>query len=571
MKIDFQKALSFYLTGSTNPSNKDAAIVNPYTDDELAEIETSSKEWKDSEENSFKFSNPALALKADYDSISGYFRNSSLGVFDSLFSGLGSALTSNTSFKSGFALAAGSLLTSFLSTLKKVPFLSTNFSLFDYGARLIRSPLHVFDSTFSQIGEKGAEGALPSVLAGATSIVSLSRILKNNDSQNFKLPNTTVSGVVGRTALHHLESMLASKATQISSKYEGAGAFLASSASTLGLLLPEEIKDKKLPYLTCEGLVSQGSMHFLDSLFANVANSFNTIFNNTKGLLLGIVSLTVPLPLLSFIPKVQNTKASFSRFGGRLIQSVLRLPETLAFNLGSVVGNNVLGIPISLGFAALSYFMCVSKKAKNLFKNFEIPMDTIGGQIQRLPFDFISSVVSNAGMKLSSFIPAPLLVAFGPALSFQIGEKFKGISAKYNDFKGLMARNSIQLWQTILSKAAYKTGRMIINTGDEMTSSGSVLADGRWLTSEGQIVPSMAVGKQINEKDQKNISNILLASIGGVACSMGAYSIGKYFANKNNVGAGLVPAQTGASFASASTNTAQRSQTAEGKTSLKAA
>lgn len=533
MKVSLQKALSLYLTGSTNPCSLSFCDTKncPYTEDELAEMGTSLKEREDSNENSYKFKNPTLALNADYDSFTGYMRNAGLGVFDSLSTGIGSGFASKIDFKSGVALASLSVLGSIASRFKNLPVLTTNFSLFDVGARLIRAPLHFFDSTFSQVGEKGADFTLPSTIAGALSLFSLDRVLKDKDNKTLEVPNTTISGTVGRTALHHLESMLASKGTQISTNHESTSAFLAGSALTSGLLLPDSIKNKDLPYQTFEGLIAQGGTHFLDSLFANIGNSFSKVllnFGNSQNALIGSLGLLLGLPLLGTIPKIQNHEASFSKLGGRLIRSLLHAPETLVFNLGNSLGKSILGIPLSLGFLGLTYLGCISKSCKNILKNFKIPMNTIGGQLQRLPFDFIYSLISASGIKLSQFIPSPILVLIGPALSFQIGERFKNIDAKYNELKGLMVRNTAHLWETILSNAAYRTGRLLTRTQDDRSSSGSVLSDGRWLTSEGQIVPTMAIGKQMNHGEEKNIKSMLLSGLGGIAFGFGAFMFSKH-------------------------------------------
>ena len=55
------------------------------------------------------------------------------------------------------------------------------------------------------------------------------------------------------------------------------------------------------------------------------------------------------------------------------------------------------------------------------------------------------------------------------------------------------------------------------------------IADGRWLTEEGRIVPTMAIGKQKEHTNSKNLFNILLSSIGGIVLGVVASILGKQF------------------------------------------
>ena len=536
LKITFQNLFSTYLTGSVNhpqTSQREELKKCPYTAEELAEMEMSLDEWNDSKRNCFQFKNNALKQCADWDTFPGYMRNTGLGVFDSLFSGVGSGLTKNLNFTAGAGLAGLSVFTSFASNAKKIPFLSTNFSLFDYGGRLTRAPLHIFDSAFSTIGEKGSALTLPSVIAGGASLFGLGRVLTNKDGKSFKLPNTTVGGTAGRTAVHHIESMLASKATNFSASNEATGSFLATSVATLGLLAPKSVQETKLPYRTFEGLVSRGGTHFLDSLFSSIGNSFSKVLDSPLKLLFGGTALSFGLPLLSSVKKISDCKASYSKFGGRIIRSILHTPETLIYKAGNMLGNSALGLGASFGFIALTGLANFSKAGKKLFKDLKVPIGTLGGQFQRTPFDFFYSTISASAMKLSKFVPAPLLVLAGPALSFQIGEQLKNTSASYTNASGLMIRNSVHLWETMLSKAAFKTGRMLVGAREDNTSSGTVLSDGRWLTNEGQIVPTMAIGKQMNQGSKNNLIKTMLGSIGGVAFGFAASALGKELLSKN--------------------------------------
>jgi len=533
--ISFQKAISLYLTGRTTlPENVLSTESGPasLTKQELDDMEISShEEYVKSKEESFKFQNPTLNLEADFNTVHGWFRMSGLGVINSFFSGIGTGFGSKINFLSGLGLAGVSLIA---SLLKKVPFLSTKFSIMGFGGNLIRGPLHIFDSIFSTIGEHGSKYNLPSLIAGSLSLLSLQRTLNDSNNKSLELPFDTVSGTLGRTAIHHIDSMLASKASQVSSENKSLGTFLASSLTTMGLLLPDELKKKKIPWNNHEGFIAQGSSNFIDSLFSNVGNSFTSLLNNSRNIALGTSGVLLGMPLLGSLLNTLNYHIPFGTLEGRLVRGIFHAPDNLVFNLGSLLGNSVLGIPLSLGFCGLTYLTCVSKKGKDAIKNFDISRDKIGGLFQRLPFDLIYSMISASGVKLSKLVPAPLLLLLGPALSFQIGEKFKNIQSKYDDFKGLMLRNSVHLWETTLARAAYRTGRMLTGTADEDTSSGSILSDGRWLSDDGRIVPTMAIGKQLKESSENNFMDIIFSALSGIGFAFGAFALGKYFMKKES-------------------------------------
>ena len=521
MKVLFQNALSLYLTGSIS-RNGIQEPENTYipTEEELSEWETTKEDWENLNQNSFKFSDQTLSQCADWDTLKGNIRNAELSIFDSLFSGLGATIADKLNFSSGLTLALASIFTSLISTIKKIPFLSVNFSFNNFGGRLIRSSLHLFDSIFSQIGEKGSKLKLPSLFAGGVSLFGLGRVLTGKDNKKYTAPISTIGGTFGRTAIHHMESMLASKANEFSNQNESLSAFLATSGTTLGLLLPRNLKDKELPYQTIEGLFSLAGPHFLDSLFSNIGNAFSPALHKPKNLLLTIFGTAGLLPILSKISKFWDMNAPNKSLGGKLIRSIFKVPEVIAFNAGTFVGKSILGMPLSLAFLGLT----------GLTKfNFKLPMSKISGLSLRLPFDFINSMISASGTAMSKFIPAPLLVLFGPAFTFKLSNAFKGIDAKYDESKGSMLRSAAHLWESVLSSAAYRTGKMIGGLKEEIDSTGSLLADGRWITNDGQIVLSMANGKQIKHFEEKNIFNILISSIGGIAFGLTAFFLGKQF------------------------------------------
>lgn len=215
---------------------------------------------------------------------------------------------------------------------------------------------------------------------------------------------------MGRTALHHLESMLATKANQLSNTDESFAAFIASTLATAGTMLPKDIKNKKIPVETIEGLSSLLAPHFLDSLFANIGKSFSPVINKPKNLILGISGYLASIPILSSIKSFWGKKAPIPEIGGKTIRSAFGALDTISFNAGNYVGKTALGIPLSLAFGGLTYISCISKNTSKHFKNFRIPLNTVGSMFQRLPFDFIYSMISTAGTTISKKIPAPILV-----------------------------------------------------------------------------------------------------------------------------------------------------------------
>lgn len=529
MNVSIQKALSFYLTGTTNlqASRSESSKLN-FTDQELDDFEMNRKEFETFEKDCTEFKNPLLNSTANLNTLRGQFRLSGLGVINSLFSGIGAGFGGKLNFLSGISLAG---LSVGLASFKKLPLLSEKYSIFSVGGNLIRGPLHILDSIFSTIGEHGSKYNLPSILAGFVSIFSMGRTLLDKDSKSLELPINTVSGTLGRTAIHHVDSMLASKATQIFSNNKNLGTFLATSLTSLGLLLPDKLKKKEIPWKTMEGFIAQGGSNFIDSLFSSLGNVGSSLFSDTKKMVLGGAGLALTVPFVSNLLSGLNYQIPFGTFEGRLVRGIFHAPETLAFNLGSVAGNSILGIPLSLGFAGLTYFSCLTKKGKSLMKNFDISRSSLSGLVQRLPFDFIYSMISASGVKLSKLIPAPILMLFGPALSYQLGEKFKNVETKFDDCKGLMLRNSVHLWETVLSRSAYQAGRMMTGTSGEEVSSGSVLSDGRWLSDDGRIVPTMAIGKQLKVCEENNLLGIGMSALSGVGMAFGGSLLLKHFMN----------------------------------------
>ena len=431
-------------------------------------------------------------------------------------------------------LAGSALGLSLISTLKKLSLLSANFSFSDFGGRLTRAFLRMFDSVFSSIGEKGAALNIPSLIAGGLGLFSLGRVINEKDNKSVKIPYSTIGGTMGRTALHHLESMIASKANQLSNTDESLAAFTACALATAGTMLPKDIKNKKVPVETIEGLSSLLAPHFMDSLFANIGKSFSPIINNPKNLILGIFGYLASIPILSSIKGFWDKKAPIPEIGGKVTRSAFGVLDTISFNAGNYVGKTALGIPLSLAFGGLTYFSCISKNTSKHFKNLRIPLNTVGSMFQRLPFDFIYSMISTAGTTISKKIPAPILVLIGPVLSFKAGNLFKGINAKYDESKGLMVRNTVHLWETILSSAAYRTGKMICGEAENHDSTGTLLGD-RWITDDGQIVMNMALGKQMEDAESKSPIKILLSALGGIGFGLGAVTLGKYLFKKDSL------------------------------------
>lgn len=527
MKINFLNSLiNLYFTGTTKPGINLSSEKNTtdYTKEELDELETNQEDLARSKKQSIKFKNNVLDLETDFNTVTGLFRMSGTGVINSLFSGIGSSLGNKIGLMGGFGLSLGSLL---ISQLKGMKFLHKKFNFMSVGFHtLIRGPLHIFDSIFSTLGERGAKFSLPSVLAAGFSFFSLNRTLQGKENQNLEAPIDSVGGTLARTSIHHLDSMLSTKGKDLMEKNQLLGGFLASSLTTFGLVLPKSIKQKILPWNNLEGFVSQGGFSFIDSMFSNVGSSISTFLTSPKKILLALSGLGVGLPLVSSFLKIQNYKIPFGTMEGRLLRGMFHSFDGLAFNLGNIVSNSRFGFVGALGGVMLPFL----SKGLNL-NRIQIERNTIKGLITRLPFEFMSSITSNVGVKMVNLIPAPMLTIIGPALSFRLGEIFKGLNSKYDDASGLLIRNSMHLWESMLTRAAYKTGQMISNVDLGNVSSGSILSDGRWLTEDGRIVSSMAIGKQGNNCEEKNLLHIFVGMVMGCLAVLGG---AKFLVNKIN-------------------------------------
>lgn len=537
MKVNLQKALTFYLTGTTDvkkvlPSETDLSI---YSELELNDFETTRENFEAVRRESHKFKEKSLNLEADLNTTHGQFRMAGIGMVNSFFSGVGAKLGNIVGFKGGIGLAAGTLL---LSSMKNVKALTKKFELLSIGGGLIRGPLHVLDSMFSVVGEQGSKYNLPSILAGGVSLLTLGRRVVGAKDSSFRFSFDDIGGTLGRTAVHHVDSMLASKASKLSTSNQNASAFIATSIATAGTMLPSEMKTKEIGWETFESFVAQGGGHFVDSLFSNIGNAFTGAINTPFKAIIGLGGLAGGLPLIGNFLNSWNKKVQYGTVEGNILRSVFKAPESLVFNLGSLVGRSKFGVPLSLGVAGITGLIVSDKKARKSLSKLEIERSSASGLYQRLPFDFLYSLMSSSGASISKLIPAPLIALVGPAISFQLGEKVKGISSKYDDVQGLLTRHSVHLWESIMSSAAYRTGKMItgIGSGEEELSAGSVLSDGRWVDSEGRIIAGMALGKQSIECGEKNLLGMVTSGISGVAVTAFAANVlKKYIGGKGNI------------------------------------
>ncbi|MBI2996717.1 MAG: hypothetical protein HYY52_08460 [Candidatus Melainabacteria bacterium] len=526
---------SFYLTGSLKQySQSEQADTLLLSNQELDDCEMSKKEFEESETKGFKFQNSTLNLKANLNTVCGQFRFAGMGVINSLFSGVGAYFAKKINLGAGFSLAALSLLASFI---KDHPLLSTKFSIFSLGANSIRGSLHFIDSIFSRIGEEGAKYSLPSFLGGGLSIFCLGRAITNNETKSLSLPNDNISGILGRASIHHLDSMLASKTTDFALKNSEASSFFAGLTTSLGFLIPEKLRKHKMSWNNLDGFVAQGSTNILDSLFANIGNTFTSVFNSTGKVLLGSVAFMTSMPFIGKLFDLADYKIPFGTLEGRLVKSILSFPQTVAFNLGNLLGTSKLGIPFVTGLLGLTGFASFTNIGKKVLGNKKIATTLLDGEFKRIPFmHLIYSAVSASAMKLSDNIPAPLLVLFGPMLSFQIGEKFKNVSARFDEVNGLMLRSSIHLWDSLLARAANKTIGRILNSSEDISTSGNILSDSsgtRWLTDDGRIVSDMAIAKQLHTEANSNVFSTIFSLVCGLALPLG-FLLGKNLLKKDN-------------------------------------
>lgn len=488
---------SLYFFGQPDfpQAEKSFDIKDHYDSDELNELEIDSNEPKT------KSTNPFFHLNLDWDTFAGSLRNSGIGTLDAFFSSIGANIAQHLGFKTKLAMTLGTFMTSMFANKVKIPFISDKISVFHYAGRLARSPLHIFDSIFSVVGESWSDSALGNFIALGMAALGLNNSLKNFHADTNDLDYQTVNGTLGRSSLHHLESLTSSFAQQLYKLSPILGTAVTLGFTGLFMKLPERIKQHNLSWRSVNGILSQNLFHFMDSLHAGFGSLISAGLAKSKimGLFagLGIAALSFSKNLENHFPQ----KLVFTELGSKTFRSVFHILDTIVFNLGTEFAKSNLALPFVALYSLLSYNSSILKNP-NLpqIPEFKIPMNTVGGLLRRLPFDFVESVISASSNKIANYIPASLLVAFGPALSFKLGNLFRESKTSYNSSTGLVLRHTIHFLDNLLTKAGYRAGQSLMNCilpKSKKQFSGSLLSDGRWITQEGRIIPRMPLAKQL--------------------------------------------------------------------------
>lgn len=493
------KICSLYLFGQTElPETETHFDINQFYDrDELDELELKSIEPE---------ARPTKALdklNTDWDTLPGSLRNSGIGVLDAFFSSIGSRLTENLNFKSKAGITLGTFCSSIAANKIKIPILSNKISLFNYSGRLMRAPLHIFDSTFSAIGESWSDSSLGNILTLGLSALGLKNSLKNPDDfyENNDLDYQTINGTLARSSLHHLQSLASSFAQNIFKLSPILGTATTLALTGAATKLPKSIKNHHISWKSINGLLSQNIFHFTDSLYAGLGSLASKVLLKSKLASIGFLPVLLGLSKNKNLEKIMSTKLNFTKFDTKAIRSMMHGLDTVTFNLGTAFAGSSLALPFLGLYSLLSYSSSLAKDSKlPKIPEFKIPLNQVGALIHRLPFDFVESVISESSNKLSRKIPAPILFLLGPALSFKMGNVFKDAKTPFNTSTGLLLKHLIHFWDNLLTSSGYQTAKSLTNLvmpDSNKQSSGSILSDGRWLTNEGRIISKMALGKQL--------------------------------------------------------------------------
>lgn len=495
-----QELSSVYLFGQREfpQPEKKFDIREFYNSEELNELELHAEEDLDTK----KEEHPISQLNMDWDTFPGSMRNSAASIFDAFFSSIGSNFAQQLGFTPKLAITAGTFMLSMLGNEVKLPFVSNKLSLFNYSGRLLRAPLHFFDSIFSVVGESWSNSGIANLLSLGTGVFGLRNLMKNPDDfrENNDLDYQTINGTLGRSSLHNLQSMTSSFAQNIYKKSPLLGTAATLALTGLGLSLPKEIKDHDISWKSVNGLLAQNLFHFSDSLYSGLGSLITKVLLKSKLLSLSLVPVIAGVSMNKNIQKLMSEKLVFTKFNSKNLRSILHAFDTVIFNLGTEFSKTSLALPFLGLYAALSSLNLVKDKSLPKVPDFKVEMNTVGGLLQRLPFDFVESVISAYSNKLGKKIPAPLLALVGPALSYKLGNLFKDARTPFNTSTGLMLKHLIHFWDNLLTSSGYSSGKSLMGIfmpkADE-DYSGSILSDGRWITKDGRIVSKMALGKQL--------------------------------------------------------------------------
>ncbi len=482
--------LNLYFTGSWQSTLPKTPIPKPtelFTKEEIAEYEI------DIAEQSRDFSTSLLNQNTDFETLASSLRSSSVSLWDSIFSSIGAALSQQLplSVKAFTSLAA--LGTALAADKIKIPFFSSEFSFFKFGGRLIRSPLHFFDSFFSVLGEDLSSSPIAGLTALIASTIALIKNLSFKDKLNFKMNFETINGTLSKSAIHHVHSLLSSFANHFFKSSPLLALTTALGSTTTIFSLPKYIRSKQISWNLFDGILGQGLLHFIDAIYSSlgqtIANLIPKVLNLPSSFALVLACKNLQqISNLNFT-KLLKEKIPYPQLDGKLIRSILHVPEIIFYNLGDRLADSNLG-----------RLFLVSLGAYDLIKpNQSLELNTVKGLTDRLPVDLLQSALTKLATKLSAEIPMLPLIALAPSISHLISSRLKPLSTKYTESHGLIAKQLLVFWETLLSSSANQLIRKVLPVKNQKYA-GSVLADGRWIDSKGRILPSMVIGKQFSRK-----------------------------------------------------------------------
>ncbi len=479
------KLLNLYFTGSTNFTAPNQAPLKPselYTQEELEEYEI------DVDKQLHNYKNPILNQATDFESLGSSLQASSVAHWDSIFSSIGAALSQRTPFIAKAFISLTALASSLIASKVKIPLLSSELSFFRLGGRLIRSPLHFFDSYFSVLGEDLSSSSIARASAFTCSGLALIKNLTAKHRANFNLDFETINGTLAKSAIHHIHSLLSSSAIRFFTSNPLLASSLAIGSSTGILSLPKTFRSQQISWNLFDGVLGQGLIHFIDSIYSSLGNRiYNAVAKNHS--FVSSLALVLACRNLHKIPNLEKLikeKIPFPQLDGKLIRAAIHLPETIFFKLGDKLSESTQGklLLAILGLEGL------------LKPNFKIDLNTLQGISTRLPLDLLHSASTKIASQLSTKIPAPLLLLLGPAASHLLSTQLGSISTKYTESQGLIMKQLVAFWETLLSCSANGLVKNLIPSKNSQYT-GSMLADGRWLDGRGRILPSMMIGKSL--------------------------------------------------------------------------
>lgn len=482
--------LYFFGQPSLPEAEKSFDFKKYYDKDELNELELDSR-YKES------FKHRLFNLNTDWDSFQGSMRNSSLGFFDAFFSSFGASLSQALSDKAKLLVNLASFGSAFIPRALSI---NDKISMFQLGGRLIRAPLHIFDSFFSVSGESLASNQKMSIANLALGFAGLAFSYGEdiNKDKASDLDYQSISGTIGRSSLHNFQSMASSFAQKIFDLSPILGSLITLAIPSASILLPKQVKDISISWKSLPGLLSQNLFSFSDSINSAFGHLLSKKVMSHPFLSLMTAAPAVGALALTDAKKLLSKKLLFTKLDTKLLRSSFHILDTLALNFGTAFAKSKLSIPFMGLYGALTYFSSLSKSELKL-PDFKIQMNTVQGLVQRLGFDFIEATISEKSNLFAKRIPAPIMLLFGPAISFKLGELFKEAKTNFNSSSGLMLKHLIHFWDNIMTASgaslANSLTSLIAKPKDSYT--GNQLSDGRWLTSSGRIVQNMALGKQL--------------------------------------------------------------------------